>query len=535
MQASTRAIGGPTAIALGSGLLAGGLYLGAQDKDAWKKRMVGIQRSSLFWSLTMPIYLHYRATQWWVDGLSDEEQEAAYNPLHDQYAKSALDIILRLKGFYVKIGQMAATRADFLPHQYYDQVKTLQSEAPAEPFDYIRALVEKSLKQPLESVFSSFDEEPLGAASIGQVHHATLKDGTQAVVKVMFPNVEEMFRSDMKTMKDFCTLAQPEHLSMLTEVERQFLTEFDFTEEAKNLALVRANMRIAWNKEVIVPEPFIATPEVLVMELVPGEKLVDALQAHFKAVAHHKGMTVDQLREEIAVREARGELTEGPSATEMSWYRSLIVTRAVVMNCVAVLYNALWSPLTGQKRIERVETKLPFNTAHMIELLFRVHGHQIFVDGAFNGDPHPGNILLTPDGKLGLIDYGQVKHMTLPDRVKLARLVVALAEDDKEAVVGAYTDMGFKTKRMDPDVAYRHAKCIFDTDHKDDLGGMNVQLYREELQKIDPIEIMPDEYVMAARVAALLRGLGYALKYKPSAAKMWEPQARALLKSQQQQ
>ncbi|CAN0548578.1 unnamed protein product, partial [Ectocarpus sp. 8 AP-2014] len=78
----------------------------------------------------------------------------------------------------------------------------------------------------------------------------------------------------------------------------------------------------------------------------------------------------------------------------------------------------------------------------------RVHGHQIFVDGAFNGDPHPGNILLTPDGKLGLIDYGQVKHMALEERVKLAKLIVALDEDDREGVVRAYIDMGIRTKRM---------------------------------------------------------------------------------------
>lgn len=66
----------------------------------------------------------------------------------------------------------------------------------------------------------------------------------------MFPGVETMFRSDIKTMKDFCALAQPEHLVMLKEVEKQFLTEFDFREEAKNLELVRNNMRKAWSRHV---------------------------------------------------------------------------------------------------------------------------------------------------------------------------------------------------------------------------------------------------------------------------------------------
>ena len=65
----------------------------------------------------------------------------------------------------------------------------------------------------------------------------------------MFPNVEAMFRSDIKTMQDFCALAQPEHLVMLQEVEKQFLTEFDFREEAKNLELVRKNMRRAYPRK----------------------------------------------------------------------------------------------------------------------------------------------------------------------------------------------------------------------------------------------------------------------------------------------
>lgn len=70
------------------------------------------------------------------------------------------------------------------------------------------------------------------------------------LAQVMFPNVETMFRSDIETMKGFCALAQPEHLVMLKEVEKQFLTEFDFREEARNLELVRSNMRRAWPRQV---------------------------------------------------------------------------------------------------------------------------------------------------------------------------------------------------------------------------------------------------------------------------------------------
>ncbi|CAM9857266.1 unnamed protein product [Laminaria digitata] len=431
---------------------------------------------------------------------------------------------------------MASTRADFLPPQYYERVKTLQSDTPAESSAYIKGLIEGSLGQPMDAMFRTFDERPLGAASIGQVHRVTLSDGRPAVVKVMFPNVEAMFRSDIKTMKDFCALAQPEHLVMLKEVEKQFLTEFDFREEAKNLELVRTNMRRAWSKEVVVPEAYLSTPSVLIMEYVPGKMLVDALQDHFETVAQERGMTIDELRRETEEKEARGEIVLSPGTRTMSLWRAALWTRTATANASRWAYNVLLAPVAGTQRLEYKEIKLPLDTEKLIELLFRVHGHQIFVDGAFNGDPHPGNILLTPDGKLGLIDYGQasaslaqVKHMELEQRVKLARLILALAEDDREAVVAAYTAMGVRTKNMDPEVLYLHAKAFFDCDHKDVLGGVNIQTYLETLQERDPMLQLGDEYLMAARVASILRGLAYAVKHKPFVAKLWAPQARELL------
>eukprot|EP00903_Cladosiphon_okamuranus_P009325 g8894.t2 len=520
-----------SALLVASGCVLGAGYQHVQENpEAWEKSKLGLSRSAVFWSQALPIWLRYRVVQWRVDGLPEKEQEAAYKPLHDQYAKEAVDIILRLKGFYIKIGQLASTRADFLPPQYYERVKMLQSDTPAEPLDYIRGLVEESLGQRVDTMFRAFEDKPLGAASIGQVHRVTMNDGRKAVVKVMFPNVETMFRSDIETMKGFCALAQPEHLVMLKEVEKQFLTEFDFREEAKNLDLVRKNMRKAFPRHVVVPEAYLSTPSVLIMEHVPGPTLVDAIHEHFENVAAAKGVTVDDLRRDAEEKETRGETVAAPGALRMGLWRGLIWGRTSLGNAARLVYNSVAVPVAGAAPLDYREAKLPLNTKKLIETLFRVHGHQIFVDGAFNGDPHPGNILLTPDGKLGLIDYGQVKHMDLEQRVKLARLMVALDEDDQEAVVAAYIDMGIRTKRMDPEVLYLHAKVCFDCDHKDDLGGFNIQTYLEMLQERDPVLKLSDDYVMVGRVAAILRGLGYAVKHKPSTAKLWAPQARELLR-----
>jgi predicted unusual protein kinase regulating ubiquinone biosynthesis (AarF/ABC1/UbiB family) len=127
----------------------------------------------------------------------------------------------------VKLGQMGATRSDFVHKEYVERCETLQDDCPHQPLSYVEALLERSLGRPVRDVFARIDPEPLGAASIGQVHRAVLLDGREVAVKVQYPRVEALFRGDLRTIRRFCALAQPEHLTVLDEVERAFLTEFD--------------------------------------------------------------------------------------------------------------------------------------------------------------------------------------------------------------------------------------------------------------------------------------------------------------------
>merc|ERR1719356_1979553 len=99
-----------------------------------------------------------------------------------------------------------------------------------------------------------------------------------------------------------------------------------------------------------------------------------------------------------------------------------------------------------------------------VSLLLDVQGYQIFVNGVFNGDPHPGNILRMPDGRLGLIDYGNVKRLDLRSRARLGRLIIALADGDRTAAVAHARELGFRTRRNDPEVLFRLAQLSFDRD-----------------------------------------------------------------------
>jgi len=441
-----------------------------------------------------------------------------------------LEIIQHLKGFYIKLGQVGATRADFLPPQYLNVVTTLQDAVPCENFATVKKVLERNFQKPLEEVFEWIEEQPLGSASIGQVHKAKLRaSGEIVAVKVMYPGVETIFRGDIATMKRFCRLAQPEHLPGLIEIEKQFLTEFDYRKEAQNLAKVGKNMEI-WSHKVVVPKPIWSSQDVLIMTYIPGIKLVDGLKQHFEAIAKRKGITLDELKKQMEEKEARGEKIEGPSRKQLEKYHNYLKWQNTIQNLLHILYAWTLQPLIGGKSLVQEDSNKValLNTAAIVEDLMEVHGYQILVNGCFNGDPHPGNILLTEDGKLGLIDYGQVKEITPKQRHKLARLILVLSEDNKEEIVRTYCEMGFRTKNMNSDVIYRHCKAIFDNDHRDNLGT-NIQLYIEKLQKLDPVVAMPNEYLMAGRVAVLLRGLAYALKY-PHMSKQWEGLAKEVLK-----
>ena len=152
------------------------------------------------------------------------------------------------------------------------------------------------------------------------------------------------------------------------------------------------------------------------------------------------------------------------------------------------------------------------------------------MDGLFNADQHPGNILLMPDGRLGLIDFGQVKEIDELRRYQIARLMLALARDDRAAIVEECKRQGFRTKRMDPQAIYLHAVSNFDRDTRDVTGERNLQQFIEYLNELDPIETLPTHLIMPARCAILMRGVGTLLAYPISVAKLWQPMADRVVK-----
>lgn len=489
-----------------------------------------------------------------------------YAELHKVWAEQTYATFLQLRGFYIKTGQMIANNiGDGAPPLWQRVFRPLLDQVPPKPWDHVQSTIESELQCTLPDIFESIDKEPLASASIGQVHRATLSrsvplpegiSSRRVVVKVMYPEVEAQFRGDISTAKAFVRFALPEHLAPLNEVEKQFANEFDYVREAQQLGEIRENIRTARDPTTgklkfphfIVPAPIpkLCTKRVLVMEEVPNaEKLSDALERDMADFARMDGISVEQLkaREEMLTAQAlaQGKLRHGPSAADMD---KLIAART--------WRNRLLSPLIALGLAQRAH--VPLNHARLIDELLSVHGHEILINGAFNGDPHPGNLLLSHPSaekygddnyKLALIDYGQVKRWDTKTRLQFARSILALAavhqaeqagapaghiEKLKDVVVLRGAEMGFRSEKGDKYVSYETSKLYFDRDDKIATQGMHVQEFIEYLSAKDPVKGINDDMVLAARAGLMLRGLGHALGQHRSTALAWLPYAQQVLR-----
>eukprot|EP01113_Clastostelium_recurvatum_P045809 TRINITY_DN7932_c0_g1_i1.p1 TRINITY_DN7932_c0_g1~~TRINITY_DN7932_c0_g1_i1.p1 ORF type:complete len:573 (+),score=140.36 TRINITY_DN7932_c0_g1_i1:36-1754(+) len=523
-------------LAVGS-VAAGGAYYALRNKDDRRADAAKIYRYVSFWSTLFPIYMDDKWTGFRLRGVDPSVREARMSAMHERYAKETLDLILHLKALYIKIGQVLATRQDILPKQYRDVYGCLFDSVPsARSGEEIRKIVCESLDiARIEDRFASFDDVAIGAASIGQVHAATLLDGTSVVVKVQYPDSEALFDMDLTTLGQFAALAQPEQLPILDELQRQIRLELDFQREAWALDTVYKNIMPHFGDEVVIPRPIsgMSSRYVIVMErLEGGIKLVDGIISQYTAIAEANGITLEELRDR-AVKDVSSMRRGRFAAFQLRMYVWFLWMRNSVANTFIGVYNHSLRPLVGAPRHPYYAplTK-PINHVKLMDTLMRVHGHELFIDGVFNGDPHPGNILLLPDGRIGLIDYGQVKVMALQDRVHLAKIIVALYEGTPENVVEEARALGLRTKRMDPYVIEKLARVYFDRDGPDVTEGLNLQQFGEMLDKRDPVVSAVGEYFLAARTGIILRGIAAMLAYDISTAKAWVPYAKELLRTQ---
>lgn len=228
-------------ITVGTTLLTGLGFVGYKFYESgaeWEK----FTRTSYFWSRMLPVYFHYRSQQLFFKlfpAKTREEEEAAWNNLHEKYCDDVFDLILHQRGVYIKLGQIASTRPDIVPKPYLEKFSQLQDGVPAQPGEYARQMIEQAFGKPLEEIFSEFNPQAVGAATIGQAHEARLKGSNKpVVVKIQYPEVRRLFGLDFATLKKFVQIAQPENAALFDEFEKAFQVEFDFRREARALEII---------------------------------------------------------------------------------------------------------------------------------------------------------------------------------------------------------------------------------------------------------------------------------------------------------
>lgn len=258
-------------------------------------------------------------------------------------AASLADDLEAMGPTFVKLGQMMSTRVDLFSPAYIDALSRLQDDVAPFAYEEVERLVSSELGVRLASLFPRFDQEPLAAASLGQVHRATLRDGRDVVVKVQRPGVREQALEDMEVLREVAGLID-DHTELgrryglgqlLEEFRRSLMDELDYRREAENLTTIGGMLED--NDRIVVPRPYgdFTTSRVLTMEFVPGRKVTDI----------------------------------GP--------------------------------------LGRLEIDGP----RLADELFRVYLRHVLVDGIFHADPHPGNVLVTEDGRLVLLDIGMVARI----------------------------------------------------------------------------------------------------------------------------
>lgn len=215
---------------------------------------------------------------------ADEEQKnEARSKLFQDIGVQIADTLGEMKGAVMKVGQIASQYKDIFPPEVARAIAKLQRQAPAMPFIEIKQQVERELGKPIDQAFLYFDEQPFAAASIGQVHKATLKNGTEVVVKVQYPGVDEACESDLKqvrlALRLMGVLKVDKKLQdrLFKEIQDSLHEELNYEIEAQNLQVFRT-FHQALDSKIIIPKVFTeySSRRILTLSLEKGESIETA-------------------------------------------------------------------------------------------------------------------------------------------------------------------------------------------------------------------------------------------------------------------
>lgn len=275
---------------------------------------------------------------------------------------------------FIKFGQMLSTRADLVGAELAAELSGLQANVPAESAEAARALLEAQLGRPIDACFAGFDDTPLAAASIAQVHAARLPTGEAVVVKIRRSGIEAKVITDLEIVQLLAELLEKhspslrayQPVAIIRQFRRALLRELDFSYERRNLETFARRF---------AAEPAVHIPRV------------------FEDLCSHEVITMERL--------------QGIPGTDIERLRHSGENLAEFARRGANMY---------------------------LEMVFR--------DGFYHADPHPGNLLLMPDGSVGVLDCGMVGRIDEAMRADVEAMLVAAVERDAEELADVVMRIG---------------------------------------------------------------------------------------------
>ncbi len=189
----------------------------------------------------------------------------------------------RMGPTFVKLGQLLSSRADLLPEVYLNALARLQDKVKPFSYEEVETIVTSELGVRISKAFLRFDQEPMAAASLGQVHRAVLRDGRQVVVKIQRPDIRKQIAEDLEVLEEITSFFQEntkvgrryQFAKIFDEFQKTLIHELDYLREAANLSAISENLKEF--PHLVVPSPVAdyTTRSVLTMDYIPGKKLTE--------------------------------------------------------------------------------------------------------------------------------------------------------------------------------------------------------------------------------------------------------------------